>query len=200
MNLVYWLGRLAMGAPLKAFFGLDVVNPEKRIEGGPAIIAANHASFMDPPVIGVSYDCELHYLARETLFKGLAGRVFAGLNAVPNSQDQADLKSIKRILRALKEGKRVVIFPEGSRTFDGKFADSKAGVGMMIAKSKVPVQPVRIVGSYEAMPRNGGIRFHPVKTIIGDVIEFTPAELNGKSRESYQAISDRVMEEIGKLG
>lgn len=201
MTWLYWLCRLLAAAVLKCFFGLEVVHPERRIEAGGAIIAVNHASFLDPLLIGVVYSEPLYFLARSTLFRGLRASLMPKINAVPVDRDQADLKSMKTILRTLKQGQRVVMFPEGTRSENGELLPGKAGVGMLIAKSKVRVQPVRIVGSHIALPRKGGVGWgKPVKVIIGEPMVLTSEELKGKSRENYQAISDRVMAEIAKLG
>ncbi len=196
--MIYWLGKLLLGCIAKAFFDFRVVGHENRIESGGAVIASNHASFMDPPLVGVAYAGDLYYLARSTLFKGFFAWLLPHWNAVPVDRDAADLKSMKTILRTLKEGKPVLMFPEGTRTTDGNLLEAKPGVGMLIAKSGVPVQPVRVVGSFEALPRSGGVRFCPVTVYIGKAIEFDGAEFKG--REGYQVIADRVMAEIGKLG
>ena len=201
MSWIYWLGRLLSASILKCFFDVEVVNAEKRIEDGGAIIAVNHASFLDPPLVGISYANPLHFLARSTLFEGLGASILPKCNAVPVDRDNADLKSMKTILRTLKQGHRVVMFPEGTRSEDGELQEGKAGVGMLIAKSKVRVQPVRILNSHKALPRKGGIGWgQAMKVVIGDPMVLTPEELKGKSREAYQAISDRVMGEIAKLG
>lgn len=198
--MCYWFFKLLMGSVVKAFFGYRVVGHEKRIESGGAVVASNHASYMDPPLVGIGYSGNLYYLARSTLFKKFFSYLLPKLNAVPVDRDAADLKSMKTIIRTLKGGKAVLMFPEGTRSPDGKLQEAKPGVGMLIAKSGVPVQPVRVVGSFEAMPRTGGVKFHPVTVYIGDPIVFSESELKAKGRDAYQAIADRVMAEIGKLG
>lgn len=198
--MIYWLGKLLFGCVAKAFFGYKVVGRDKQITKGGAIIASNHASFMDPPLVGVAYEGDIHYLARSTLFKGFTNWLLPRWNAVPVDRDAADLKSMKTILRTLKEGKRVLMFPEGTRSENGSLQPAKPGVGMLIAKGRVPVQPVRVVGSFEAMPRSGGVKSHPVTVYIGDPITFDPEDFKGMGREGYQKIADRVMAEIAKLG
>ena len=200
MNTLYWLACLLARSLARAFFSVRVLQREKAVNAGGAIIACNHASFIDPPMVAATvYEKEIHFLARNTLFRGVFGALIRRLNAVPVDRDQADLKSMKTIIRTLKEGHRVLIFPEGTRTEDGELKEAKAGVGMLIAKSGVPVQPVRLYGTYEAYPRGGRLRSHPVTAVVGDPIVFTPEELRVKSREGYQAIADRVMAAIGAL-
>lgn len=200
MNVYYWLGCEFFRALLKACGGFHVINREKCIEDGGVMIASNHASYLDPPVIGCAYRGMVHFVARDTLFRGFAGWLFPKWGAIPIARDQADLKSMKIVMRTLRSGKRMAMFPEGTRTHDGSLQEAKAGLGMLIAKSEIPVQPVRILGTYEAMPR--GISFprsHPITVVIGDPIEFDPEDLKAKTREAYQAIADRVMKEIEAL-
>ena len=92
------------------------------------------------------------------------------------------------------------MFPEGTRSRDGELQAAKPGIGMLIAKSRAPVQPVRVIGSHEALGRDGKIRFRPVKVVVGKPVAFTAEELASKSREGYQRLSDRVLGEIRALG
>ena len=198
MNTIYWLAWLGS----RSFFaagGLQVVNREKCIGSGGAIIAANHASYLDPPLVASTYPTETAFMARSTLFKGFGAWLYPRLNAFPIDRDHADLKSVRLILRKLQSGQRVLVFPEGTRTRDGKLQEGKAGLGMLVAKSGVPVQPVRIVGSYQAWPRGGKFRYHPLKIIIGDPVRISEDDLRGKSREAYQRIADHLMQAIADL-
>ena len=199
MRTLYWLAVTMTDSALKAFCGVRIVNRENAVNDGGAIIACNHASFLDPPFVATLYRAPIHFLARNTLFKGLFGKLIERLNAVPVDRDQADLKSMKTIIRTLRQGGRVLMFPEGTRSEDGSLHEAKAGVGMLIAKSGVPVQPVRLVGTFEALPTKGRFRAHPLTAVIGEPIVFTPDELKTKSREGYQALADRVMKAIEDL-
>ncbi|MFM1561162.1 MAG: lysophospholipid acyltransferase family protein [Roseibacillus sp.] len=200
MTTPYWIARALTRAILTANSGgLEVVNRDKRIHSGGAIVAANHASYLDPPIVAGAYTREVSFLARSTLFKGVGGWLYPKLNAFPIDREHADLKSMKMILRKLKNGDRILMFPEGTRTSDGELQAAKPGIGMLVAKSKVPVQPVRIFGAYESWPRGGKYRPHRIRVVIGDPVEFDQADLNGKSREGYQRISDQLMKAIGEL-
>ena len=110
------------------------------------------------------------------------------------------MTSLKKIIKLLRQKNRVIIFPEGARTMDGSIQPAEAGTGLIVAKSKAVVQPVRIFGAREALPRGSGqIKFSPITIVVGDPIIFTPEELNAKDRDGYQKISDRIMDEISKL-
>ena len=183
-----------------AFFSYRVVHKEKLVTEGPVLIASNHESFLDPPLVGVAYDHAVFYLARKTLFRGFGAWLYPRLNSIPVDQDRPDMTSLKTIIKLLRQGNQVVVFPEGARTLDGNLQPAEAGTGLIVAKTKAVVQPVRIFGAREALPRGSGkMKCCPITVVVGDPITFTAEELKAKGREGYQKISDRIMEEIGKI-
>lgn len=199
MTTLYWLARSFARSVLRTTSSFEVIDADKCLESGGAIIAANHSSYLDPPVVACCYEKKVTFLARSTLFRGFGAWLYPRLNAVPIDRGQADLKSMRGILQRLKEGHRLLIFPEGTRTEDGRLQSAKAGIGMLVAKSGVPVQPVRICGTYESWPKGGTWQPHRITAIIGDPVQFAPEDLAGKSRESYQNIADELMRAIGEL-
>ncbi len=199
MTPLYWFILTMTRAAFSAICSWEVIGREKRIESGGAIIAANHSSFLDPPIVACSYSREISFLARSTLFRGPGRWLYPKLNAFPIDREHADLKSMKLILKKLKEGKRVLIFPEGTRTRDGSLQESKPGIGMLVAKSGVPVQPVRILGTYQSWPRGGRFRPHKLTVIIGDPVRFSEEDLGARTREGYQRIANQLMNAIGEL-
>jgi 1-acyl-sn-glycerol-3-phosphate acyltransferase len=121
---------------------------------GAAIIAPNHASFWDPPIIGGSAPEETYFLARSTLFDNrLLKLLITHLNSYPVQGNAQDLHSFKIICALLKEKKKVVIFPEGNRTFDGKLGPIKSGVAMLAFRCNCPIIPTYIAGTFEVWPR-----------------------------------------------
>ena len=200
MKTTYWIGHTIFRAAAKAFFRYQVVGRERLVQDGPVLIASNHESFLDPPLVGIAWDDAVYYLARKTLFRGLTKWLYPRWNAIPVDQEAPDMSSLKKIIKILKGGDRVVVFPEGARTLTGELQEGEAGVGLIAAKSQAMIQPVRIYGAYEALPRGSGrLRFHPITIIVGDPITLTDEEKKAKGREAYQAIADRIMVEIGKL-
>nr|NIP95187.1 1-acyl-sn-glycerol-3-phosphate acyltransferase [Akkermansiaceae bacterium] len=85
------------------------------------------------------------------------------------------------------------------RTRDGSLQESKPGIGMLVAKSGVPVQPVRILGTYQSWPRGGRFRPHKLTVIIGDPVRFSEEDLGARTREGYQRIANQLMNAIGEL-
>lgn len=200
MKPIYWAGHTGCSILAQILFRLRVIGRENFNVEGPAIIAANHQSYLDPPLIGVAYPGELHYLARNTLFKKwLANWILTEVNAIPVDRDRGDVGALRAVLKLLKDGHRTVIFPEGTRTLTGQIQKARPGIGMIVAKTLVPVIPARIFGSFEAWPKNGKLKPHPITVIVGKPIRFTPEDVASGERETYQKISERILGEIVKL-
>jgi len=200
MNTVYWLGATLFRSIAKSFLDWKVVGKEKLIQEGGCLVAANHESFLDPPLIGVSYDSSIYYLARKTLFRGPTTWLYPRWNAIPVDQEKPGMGSLKKIIKLLQGGERVLLFPEGERTLTGELNPGKPGVGLIAAKAGVPVQPIRIFGAYEALPRGSGrLRMLPITIVVGDPIVFTKEELRERGKDAHQWVSGRIMEEIAKL-
>jgi 1-acyl-sn-glycerol-3-phosphate acyltransferase len=201
MNAWYWTGHNLALVVAKVFFRFRVVHKERRILKGPVIVAMNHESYLDPPLAGVASGREVYFLARKTLLDApVFGWLLPKLNVVPVDQEGTDRSALKALIRILKSGEGTVVFPEGARTLDGNLQPALPGLGFVIAKTLVPVLPMRIFGARAAMPRGGGrIRLNPITIVIGEPIYFTAADLEPRSKETYQRLSERVMESIAAL-
>ena len=197
MKPLYWFCYTLSGIIAKAVFRYHAFGRENIIEDGPAIMAANHQSYLDPPLVGITCREELYFLARKTLFeKKLLGPLISRVNALPVDLSRGDLTAVRTIINLLKDGHRTVIFPEGTRSLDGNIQPARPGIGMIIAKTLVPVVPMRIFGSFQAWPKGGKIAPHPVTVVVGKPIRFTQEDLSGNNRETYQKISERVLAAI----
>ena len=201
MRWIYWLGWMSFGAAFRTVFGLRIIGMENLITEGPVLVASNHESFLDPPLIGNLYKTEMVFLARKTLFRGIAKWVYRQWNAIPVDQDRPDMASLKTIIRKLKEGERVLVFPEGARTLDGNLGEAAPGIGLIAAKSGAVIQPVRIRGAREALPRGSGrIRFARISVSVGPAIRLTPEEIrNASGKEGYDLLAKRIMAAIAAL-
>ena len=141
------------------------------------------------------------FLARKTLFVGFFKWLYTQWNAIPVDQDRPDMGSLKTIIRKLKEGERVLVFPEGERTLDGTIGPAAPGIGLIAAKSGAVIQPVRIRGAREALARGSSkIRFARITVSIGKPIYLTPEELKASDgKESYDRIAKQIMAAIAAL-
>lgn len=199
MRWIYWLGWMSFGAAYRSLFGLRIEGRENLITHGPVLVASNHQSFLDPPLIGNLYQDEMYFLARKTLFVGLGKWLYKKWKAIPVDQDRPDMASLKTIIKLLQQGERVLVFPEGERSETGSIGKAQPGIGLIVAKAGVKVQPVRISGAREALPRGSGrIRFSRITVTIGAPIDFSGEEYS-KSKDAYQKIADRIMDEISAL-
>lgn len=201
MSWIYWLGWMAFGSAFRAIFGMKIVGRENLITEGPVLVASNHESFLDPPLIGNLYQTEMVYLARKTLFTGMGAWLYPKWNAIPVDQDRPDMGSLKTVIRKLKEGHRVCVFPEGERTLDGNIGAAAPGIGLIAVKSGAVIQPVRISGAREALPRGSGkIRFARISVTVGKPIRLSPDELkSAKGKDDYDRIAKRIMAAIEAL-
>lgn len=201
MNVYYWLGYHLSRLIARVFFRYRVIHPERMIQSGPVILAMNHQSYLDPPLAGITCDRAIYFLARKTLMDvPVLGRLLPRLNVIPVDQEGIDRSALKALIRALNAGNAALVFPEGSRTLDGGLQPGQPGVGLVIAKTRAPVVPMRIFGAHEALPRDGGgLHFVPITVVIGEPIFFTAADLEASGKNAYERLSQRVMDAIGAL-
>lgn len=185
----------------RSLFSFEVVHRERIIEEGPAILAMNHQSFLDPPLAGIACRREIYFLARRTLLEWpILGPILPKLNVIPVDQVKADMSALKAVIRLVRAGQCTVIFPEGARTANGELQAAQPGLGLVIAKTKAPVVPMRIFGAHEAFPRGSRrVRRHPITLVVGHSFRFTDEEMSGSGRELYQRLSDQVMGRIAQI-
>lgn len=135
-------------------FGFRVRFAEPLPQQGGLLVVSSHQSHLDPLLLGLATDRRLSTLARSSLyhFKPF-GTVITALDAVPIDRNASMLKTMKAIISRLRDGRAVVIFPEGTRTATGRLGELKSGFALIAKKAEVPIAPVAIVGAYECWPR-----------------------------------------------
>jgi 1-acyl-sn-glycerol-3-phosphate acyltransferase len=199
---LYALSQHVLVVMFKLFHRLEVHGAEHVPSTGGCLLASNHVSFLDPPAIGSAVaNRVVRFMARDTLFKkGFGNWFMKGVAAIPISRDRGDIGALKRCIHCLRHGDCIGIFPEGTRSRDGKIAKVKAGIGFIIMSAGVPVVPVFIDGTYAALPR-GGLWPRPkkVRVFIGPPISTDELLKYGKGRESYEPVSQLIMERIQAL-
>jgi 1-acyl-sn-glycerol-3-phosphate acyltransferase len=201
MKFTYWFFATLARILARLLFRYRIIHRERLPETGGIILAANHQSYFDPPLVGICSRRPVYYLARKTLMEWpFFGRLFPDMNVIPVDRGGNDMSALKTVIRKIRDGEGVVLFPEGTRSPDGKLQPAQAGVGLVIAKTLAPVVPMRIFGSYEAFPRGSkGVKFHPIRVVVGEPIAFTKADVGAGERDDYQRLSQRVMDAIGRL-
>ncbi len=207
MNLSYRIGWTCFRVMYATYFRWRIFGAENVPVQGGVILASNHASFLDPPLVGSGLKRDINYLARESLFRfpGI-GALLRSWNAVPVDRDGGGAKGLKTILSRLLDGNGIILFPEGTRTLDGKLQPARSGIGLTVIKSTAPVVPVRVFGTFEAYGKNHKFpRPHRVIVKYGRPMNFetlrTEAQTCDKPRlkEIYQRVADEIMLEIAKL-
>jgi len=207
MNFSYRLGWMFFRTLYATYFHWRVFNPERVPETGGVILASNHASFLDPPLVGSGLKRGINYMARESLFRfpGI-GALLRSWSAVPVDRDGGGAAGLRTILDRLLAGGGIILFPEGTRTFDGKLLPARSGIGLVVAKSTAPVVPVRVFGTYEAYGRH--VTFPRPKRIAvkyGQPMNFEKLRAEAKNcsktrlKEIYQEIANEIMAAIAKL-
>jgi 1-acyl-sn-glycerol-3-phosphate acyltransferase len=143
-------------------------------EGG-ALLVANHQSFLDPLIVGVALRRPVSYVARDSLFRiPLVGWVVRNTYVIPINREAASADSIREAVRRMHQGFLLGVFPEGTRSRDGRIGEIKPGFIALARRGKLPIVPIGISGAYRAMPRgNTRLYFRNVRIVYGTPI---PAE------------------------
>lgn len=199
MKPLFWTVRNFTKLYIQLFYRHEVYGQE-HVMPGRAIIAPNHASFIDPPLVAASWPEEVSFLARKSLFDSfLVGWAIKRLNAYPVTGTAQDLGSIKVICHLLNENKKVVIFPEGNRTPDGSLGPIKSGIGMLALRCHAPIMPVYIHGSFDVWDRTRKFPKLRGKTacVIGSPIDWQQfSHLDKKAAQEAIAIKVRESLEV----
>ena len=152
------------------------------LDGG-LVVAANHRSYLDPPLLGTWFPRTVHFMAKQELFNVfILGRIIRAVHAFPVDRDRADVASIRQALRILKRGDVVGIFPEGTRNLEGE-AQARGGAVLLAATAHCPIVPVALVNTQFAVRR---LRASKVEVRIGE-----PVVLQGSERKATKAEIER---------
>jgi 1-acyl-sn-glycerol-3-phosphate acyltransferase len=207
MGFSYWVAWSLARLIFTTYFRWRVHDRERVPLEGPVILAANHASFLDPPLVGAGLPRAISYLARHNLFKypGI-GWLLRSWNAVPVDREGGGGAGLKAILNRLLAGGGIILFPEGTRSPDGKLRAPQSGIGLTVIKSKAPVVPVRVFGTYEAWGRHTKLpRPKRVTVRYGEPMNFQALRREAENcdkprlKEIYREVADQIMSEIAKL-
>lgn len=186
-RFLYGLGHVLFSSLFKLFWGLQVRGRENIPIAGGLILASNHLSWADPPLVGCSMARMIHFMAKQELFDvPLLGRIIKQVNAFPIKRVERDVGAFRTAQRILAAGGAIIVFPEGTRQRNGMFGRPKPGVGMLAVKTNCPVVPVYVHNSN----RLGSLK--KLWVCFGQ-----PLRTDGEG--DYQVFTNRVMEEIIRL-
>lgn len=183
-------------------FRLQVQGWELVPKQGGLLIAANHASYLDIPLVGCGLRRRAWYLGRQDLFgPDWVKAICRWLGWIPIRLGRLDREGFGKAISLIKQGQVVVIYPEGTRTPDGALRPGKPGIGVIVEETRCPVVPAYIKGAYEALPMGRTwARFRPIQVTFGAPIDFSKDVERMTGKEFYQHVSRTVMERIAELG
>jgi len=200
MDTIYDVAHFVFYFLFKPLFGFKVIGEENVPKSGPVIIACNHASNLDPVIVGTAMWRRVNFMAKEELFTTPAVDFFLrSWRSFPISREHLDKTMLKTILGKLKDGEALGVFPEGTRSEGDQFLPAKPGVGLIVSMSKAPVIPVYIKGSYRTLAKvHKKLRLVPLSIAFGKPVDFSGLE-GGRGTEHYQRVADTVMDAIAGL-
>ena len=198
--MIHWLWYAALRFIAQFFFicvfRIRVTGRENIPSEGGVLLASNHQSFLDPVLIGLGLWREVHFMARDDLFKPPVFRqLIRSLNAFPVKKNTADTKAIREAVTRLKSGQMVVVFPEGTRNDSGTLAPLLPGAVFVGRKARCPIVPVAIQGANRAWPARYRIfHFSPV-----NFDTLYPYVIQDPSGYRYAASDCRTIRRRGKI-
>lgn len=186
-RVLYWIGKNGSNLLFKIYSRVRVLGRENVPRTGPLIIAPNHASFADPPLVGSQLPRTLFYMGKEELFRiPVLGWLIRQVNAFPIRRKEGDIAAIKAAERILNAGGALIVFPEGRRQIDGRLGAPKRGVGLLASRTGVPVLPVYVHNGHRV------VRGARLTVIFGRTMSMNP-------EETAEDFSRRVMDAIRTL-
>ena len=194
----HYLATIAYGMCFRG----EVSGLENLPASGGFMVASNHASNLDPFIVGQHLPRQVSFFARKTLWTpGFPAWWLDAVGVIPVDRDGgSDVTAIKRVLGALKAEKIIIMFPEGTRSPDGRLQAAKPGVGLFACRSQVPVVPARVFGSFEAYGRSGKPRLGtPVSVVFGRPLAPADYDNPGDGKERYPRAAERIMARIATL-
>ena len=180
---LYSFAKSVLRPSTRAAFDVRVTGTENVPHDGGLVVAANHRSYLDPPLLGAWFPRTIHFMAKQELFNMfILGRLIRAVHAFPVDRDRADVSSIRQALRILKRGDVVGIFPEGTRNLAGE-AQARGGAVLLGATAHCPIVPVALVNTQYAVRR---LRASKVEVRIGE-----PIVLQGSERKATKVEIER---------
>jgi 1-acyl-sn-glycerol-3-phosphate acyltransferase len=209
VSVFYWLlKRIILGPVLHTIFRPWVRGEEHVPESGGAILASNHLSFSDSIFLPLVLKRRVTFLAKSDYFtgRGLKGRLTAafikgaGQLPVDRSGGQASEAALQTGLKVLRRGDVLGIYPEGTRSPDGRLYRGKTGVARLALEAGVPVLPVAMIGTDKVQPIGRKVpRIGRVGVVIGAPLDFSRYDGMQDDRFVLRSITDEIMYELMEL-
>lgn len=185
--MIYWLGWFIFKVIFDIIYRREISGLENLPKNSPYILAANHQSYADPPLVGSCIKKQIYFIAKKELFRiPIFGWLINRTNAFPVDRESNDITALKNALKILNGGNILLVFPEGTRYKPGKIRKLKNGAAMLSVASNSPVVPVAVINSDKLLD------FKKIKVKFGAPMKFG-------FKESYEEITNKIMSEIERL-
>lgn len=200
LNNCFFFALKAIGIVLlRIFYRIQAENREQIPLQGPLIVAANHFSYMDPIVLQAMFPRRISFMMTELYYKGRGKWFFQLLHCICVKENGSNIAALRKGLEVLKKKSVLGIFPEGGVSREGRLQEGDPGIGFLVVKSGVPVIPVFISGTYEALPKGAKLpKISRIKVIFGRPLVFDNIE-NRENKKGIVEITRSIMEQIEKL-
>ena len=197
-NPLYRIAAQTLPVLFKMLFGFEVYGAEKFPMTGSVLVAPNHVSLLDPPVVGTACPRELFFFAKQELFDmPVFGSVIRNLNAFPVRREAGDRSAIRAAFQVLNKKRPLLLFPEGTRSKNGQLQSAKSGIGMIAIRNQVDIIPVSVQGTFRVWQHFFQRR---VRVVFGDPIAIAPfLESSLSKKQIYQKIGELTIKRIKEL-
>ncbi len=198
MQLVYYTGWTVFRSITKILFRIKISGKENFPKTGGFILAANHQSYLDPPVVGSWAPRPVYFMTKAELFENkILGWYLTNTNAIPVRRGEMDRQAIRAILNVITSGNGITIFPEGTRSSTGEFLEPKAGIGMIAKKAECPIIPAYVSGFNQLKDVFWGKA--KLSITYGKPISAEWVMAQEKGKTGYNAIAQHVMAGIREI-
>lgn len=201
-STLYLISRWVVCPTLRVLFWMKVEGRENIPEGA-AILAPNHTSYMDPPVVGcAAWPRRCCFMGKAPLFQiPVLGWYIRRVGCFPVHQNTADRQALRTALEVLRLGELLIMFPEGTRSGDGYLLEPQTGVALLAKMSGAPVVPTAIIGTREILPADPRLpRWHRLQVVFGEPMYYQRfAEQYESDRQAREAFSHELIRRIGEM-
>lgn len=196
----YLFWKVTLWAVFRTLFRLRVEGQEHEPASGPVIAAANHASAIDPPIVGIALKRRPAYMAKHELFTvPVLGPWLRSIGVFPVRRGEPDRRAIRKSLEVLNAGGVLVMFPEGTRSPDGRLRSPEPGAAMIALRTGAPVIPIAVINSHRILPKGARRpRFQQVTVRIGPPLA-VPRIAGRLDAQVVDEWGGRIIEAIEKL-
>jgi 1-acyl-sn-glycerol-3-phosphate acyltransferase len=193
MNLdLYKFGKFICAVILKPLYRVEVIGIENFPQEGGVLLCTNHIDNLDPPIVGISANRTVHFMAKEELFQvPILKNLLPGFHAFPVKRGMSDKQALKTGLQILRDGKVLGLFPEGTRSKNGVLGKGLTGAGFFALRTDAKVVPCAIIGPYKP--------FKKLSVVFGEAIDFTELrEQKASAEEATELIMNSIQSILQK--